>query len=296
MRALRYFFTEAAASLWRGRGAALLAVVTIAVGLFVLGFFLVLNSNLQRIVSRWSESAELSIYLRDDATPDQLKSLDEMAGQSGLVAQRDYISKAQALARFRADFPDLASTAGALDGNPFPASFELRLRSDVREAAGAVDGLVTALSSMPGVADVRYDRQWLTRLNAVVRGARIAGAIVVAMLGLAAAMTVANVVRLAAAARRDEIEIMQLVGAPFAYVRGPFVAEGILQGGAGAVLALLALAAGFYAVRSRFGAAAADALGGSGLTFLPIPVAAVLLLGGMALGCLGGYVVARRVR
>jgi cell division transport system permease protein len=295
MRALQYFFSEAAASLWRGRGAALLAIVTIGVGLFVLGFFLLLNSNLQRIVSRWSESAELSIYLRDDATADQLKSLDEMAGASGLIARRDYISKEQARARFRTDFPDLASTAGALGSNPFPASFELRLRSDVREAAGAVDGLVTTLSSMPGVADVRYDRQWLGRLNAVVRGARIAGAIVVAMLALAAAMTVANVVRLAAAARRDEIEIMQLVGAPFAYVRGPFLAEGILQGGAGAILALVALAVGFHAVRLRFGAAAADAIGG-GLTFLPFPLVAVLLLGGMALGCLGGYVVARRVR
>lgn len=295
MRALQYFFTEAVASLWRGRGAALLAIVTIGVGLFVLGFFLLLNSNLQRIVSRWSESAELSIYLRDDATAEQLKGLEEMAGSSGLIARRDYISKEQARARFRADFPDLASTAGALGSNPFPASLELRLRSDVREAAGAVDGLVTGLSSMPGVADVRYDRQWLGRLNAVVRGARIAGAVVVVMLAFAAAMTVANVVRLAAAARRDEIEIMQLVGAPFAYVRGPFLAEGILQGGAGAILALVALALGFHAVRLRFGAAAADALGG-GLTFLPVPLVAVLLLGGMALGCLGGYVVARRVR
>jgi cell division transport system permease protein len=296
MRAIGYFFVEAVASLWRARTAALLAIVTIAVGLFVLGFFLLLNANLQRVVSRWSESAELSIYLAEEATPEQLKSIDEMADQSGMVARRDYISKEQALARFRTDFPDLASTAGALAGNPFPASFELRLRSDVREAAGAVDGLVTALSAMPGVADVRYDRQWLTRLNAVVRGARIAGAVIVGMLALAAAMTVANVVRLAAAARRDEIEIMQLVGAPFAYVRGPFVAEGILQGGAGAVLALAALAGGFYVLRLRFAAAGADSIGGAGLTFLPIPVLALLLLGGMALGCLGGYVVARQVR
>jgi cell division transport system permease protein len=149
---------------------------------------------------------------------------------------------------------------------------------------------------MPGVTDVRYDRDWLARLNAVVRGVRIAGAVIVAMLGVAAAMTVANVVRLAAAARRDEVEIMQLVGAPFAYVRGPFVAEGILQGGAGAILALTALGAAFYAVRMRFGDTAAQALGGPGLTFLSVPFILALLLGGMALGCVGGYVVARRVR
>jgi cell division transport system permease protein len=78
---------------------------------------------------------------------------------------------------------------------------------------------------------------------------------------------------------------MQLVGAPFAYVRGPFVAEGILQGGAGAILAIGALAAIFQAGRLRFE-----------LTFLSFPILIVLLLGGMAVGCLGGYVVARRVR
>jgi cell division transport system permease protein len=156
-----------------------------------------------------------------------------------------------------------------------------------------VEGLVTAVSAMPGVVDVRYDRQWLERLNSMIRGARVAGAVVVAMLAIAAAMTVANVVRLGAAARRDEIEIMQLVGAPFAYVRGPFVAEGILQGGVGAVAAIVALGMVFQLVRARL---LAGALADSGLTFLSLPIVVVLLMGGMVLGCLGGYVVAREVR
>lgn len=286
MHALKYFFSEAAASLWRARGGALLAILTIAVGLFALGLFLLLNANLQQVVSQWSESAELSVYLDDAATAEQLEAIDGVADRSQLTAHREYLSKEQALARFRSDFPDLAETAGTLDRNPFPASFELRLKAETSEATAAIDGLVTALSGMPGVTDVRYDREWLARLNAIVRGARIAGALIVAMLALAAAMTVANVVTLAAAARRDEIEIMQLVGAPFAYVRGPFVAEGIIQGGTGAVVALLALGAGFYALRMRYGA----------LTFLPVSEMTVLLLGGMALGCVGGYVVARRVR
>lgn len=295
MRALQYFFKEAAGSLWRARGAASLAIVTIGVGLFVLGFFLLLNANVQQLVTRWSESAELSVFLRDDATPEQLKRIDELVAGSGLTLQREYLSKEQALARFRTDFPDLAPAADAMSRNPLPASFELRLRPEVHDVPGAIDGLVTSVSGMAGVADVRYDRQWLARLNAVVRGARITGAVLVVLLGLAAAMTVGNVVRLAAAARRDEIEIMQLVGAPLAYVRGPFIAEGLLQGGAGAVLAILALAATFHTLRIRFGDAAASALGTSGLAFLSMPVIVVLLTGGMALGCIGGYVVARRV-
>ena len=295
MRALQYFFTEAAGSLWRARGAALLAIATIGVGLFVLGFFLLLNANVQRLVDRWSESAELSVFLDDDATSEQLKTIDAMIERSGLTAGREYVSKDQALERFRADFPDLAATAGARGRNPMPASFELRLHPGARESTGAVDGLVTSLAVLDGVADVRYDRQWLVRLNAIIRGARIAGIAVVALLGLAAAITASNVVRLGAAARRDEIEIMQLVGAPFAYVRGPFVAEGILQGGAGAIVAIIALAGVFHLFRLRFGTAAAAILSNAGLTFLSLPVLVVLLIGGMALGCLGGYVVARRV-
>jgi cell division transport system permease protein len=283
MHALRYFFREALASLWRARGASLLAIATITVGLFVLGFFLLVNRNVQRVVDRWSQSAELSVFLQDAVTPAQLQSIDELVDRSRLTIHREYVPREQALERFKRDFPDLAPAAGAR--NPLPASFELRLRPDVREATGAVEGLVASLSAMDGVADVRYDREWLARLNGIIRGARIAGVVVVALLGLAAAMTVANVVRLAATARRDEIEIMQLVGAPFAYVRGPFLAEGILQGGAGAVLAIAALATLFYVGRLRLE-----------LTFLSFPLLVVLLMGGMALGCLGGYVVARRVR
>lgn len=286
MHALRYFFAEAGASLWRGRGASALAVLTIASGIFVLGVFLVANANFQGVVDRWSESAELSIYLEDDVTAEQLRAIDAMVEGSGLAAERVYLSREQALARFKTDFPDLAATAGSLQNNPFPASFEVQLRSEIREATGAVDGLVTSVGSMAGVADVRYDRQWLERLNSVVRSGRFAAAAVVGMLALAAAMTVGNVVRLTVAARRDEIEIMQLVGAPLAYVRGPFVAEGILQGGLGAALALVGLLVTFSLVRARF----------AGLSFLPWPMAAALLVGGMALGCVGGYLVARRVR
>ena len=295
MHALRYFFETAAASLWRGRKAATLAIFTIAAGLFVLGFFLLVNVNLQRLVSRWGESAEMSVFLKDDATSDDLQSIDEMVAASGLARERHYVSKQDAAARFRLDFPDLAGAATALDRNPFPASFEIRLKPEVREVTGAVDGLAAALRGMPGAADVRYDREWLARLNAIVRGLRVAGGAIALLLAIAAAMTVANVVRLAATARSAEIEIMQLVGAPFAYVRGPFVVEGIMQGGLGALVALAALALAHAVVRMKLSGAIAPVVGG-GITFLSAPLATLLIVGGMFLGCLGGYSVARRVR
>jgi cell division transport system permease protein len=296
MRAIKYFLVEATASLWRGRRAALLAVLTIAAGLFVLGFFLVINSNLQRLTGQWAESAELSVYLEDDATPEQLKVIEGLIEKSGLAAHREYVSKEAALARFRGDFPDLAAASERLDRNPFPPSYEVRLKPSVREAEAAVDSLAATIGGMAGVADVRYDRRWLNRLNLVIRFVRGIGLLVVVMLALASALTVANVVRLAAAARRDEIEIMQLVGAPFAYVRGPFVVEGILQGGAGALFAISVLWGLFLVARARYGALASEALGLGPLTFLPLELCLLLIGGGMLLGFAGGFIVARTVR
>jgi cell division transport system permease protein len=296
MRAFKYFVTEAAASLWRGRRSAILAVLTIGAGLFVLGFFLIVNTNVRRLTERWGESAEFAVYLRDEITPAQLEVVQSLIDNSGLSAGRQYVSKQQAAERFGRDFPDLGATAGKLSRNPFPASVDVRLRPEVRTAEESVDALARTLSSQPGVTDVRYDRRWLTRLNGVITFVRSIGVIIVALLALASALTVANVVRLAAHARRDEIEIMQLVGAPLAYVRGPLVLEGVMQGGAGAIVAIVALGVLFAVARARYGAAVAEAVGLGAITFLPVELWIILLLGGMLLGSVGGLIVARSVR
>jgi cell division transport system permease protein len=296
VRALAYFFAEAAASLWRGRRAAILSILTIAGGLFVLGFFLALNTNLQRVVGRWTASAELSVYLKDDATQSQLKSVDELIAKSGMAVRHEYVSKDQAAARFKQDFPDLAAAANQLESSPFPASFEVRLKPDVQEAGNAVDNLAASLSALNGVADVRYDRRWLTRLTGVVRMFRALGLAIVVLLAIASAVTVANVVRLATYARQDEIEIMELVGAPLAYVRGPFVVEGVLQGGVGAIVALLLLWAVFAAASARYGGLISETIGLGAITFLPFQICLIIIVGGMLLGCAGGFIVARAIR
>jgi cell division transport system permease protein len=296
MRALRYFFSEAAESLWRDRRAALLSMLTIAAGLFVLGFLLMINANIQRIMGRWSDAAELAVYLRDDAQPDQTATIRELLTKSGLAASVQLFSKDEARQEFARDFPELASAAAGLDRNPFPASFAVRLNAQAQASSGAVDNMAAALSGVAGVADVRYDRTWLARLTATIRIIRGVGLVIVLLMAIASAMTVANVVRLAALARRAEIEIMQLVGAPFAYIRGPFIAEGLIQGGMGAVFAVVLLLGTFAAIRARFGAAMADAVGLTGMAFVPTQLLLLLIVGGMALGCLGGFVVARGVR
>ena len=118
----------------------------------------------------------------------------------------------------------------------------------------------------------------------------------VLVLVVAAALTVANVVRLACFLRRDEIEIMQLVGAPLTYVRGPLVLEGVLQGGIGALAALAVLGIGFVAGESWYGETAARVLGVDAVQFLPPVMGFLLVVGGMAVGCVGGLVAARNTR
>ena len=296
MRALRYFIAEAGASLWRGRQAAALAVLTIAAGLFVLGFFLVVHTNLQQLTARWAETAELAVYLRDEATPEQVRAVETRIAESGVAAAFVHVSKAQAAERFAQDFPDLGAATARLGHNPFPASIDVRLRPDARDAEEAVGGLAAALAADPAVADVRYDRQWLNRLHTIVRVVRVIGLVILAMLAIAAALTVANVVRLAAHARRHEIEIMKLVGAPFTYVRGPLVAEGVIQGGAGALVAIAALIALATAAGAWLGAEAGDLPGAGTVRLFSAGLALTLLLAGMVLGCIGGLIVARSVR
>jgi cell division transport system permease protein len=296
MRALKYFLHEASESLLRSWRSAALAVLTIAAGLFVLGFFLMVNNNLQQVVGRWSQSAEMSVFLKDDVSADQLRAVQTEVGQTGLAQESKHLTKADAVARFREDFPDLAAATERLERNPFPASLEVRIAPGARDSAQAVDALAAKLAGMPGVADVRYDRRWLSRLGSAVGFLRTIGLVIVILLGIAAALTVANVVRLAAYARRDEIEIMQLVGAPFAFIRGPFIAEGVLQGGIGALVAIVSLWVVFLLGRAWYARQALEGLGLASLMFLPFSAIAALLAGGMLLGCVGGLIVARTVR
>lgn len=292
MRALQYSFREAVASLWRGRGSSFFAITAIALAMVVLGGLLLLTSNAERLVAEWSSAAEFSVYLTDDATSEQRGALESLIDQSGVAAGRQYVSKADALGRFRRDFAELASLADSFENNPFPASVEVRVTPESQQN-GAAEALVARLAAQPGVADIRYDREWLQRVTAGLDAVRGVGSALGVVMIVAAALTVATVVRLALHQRRDEIEIMQLVGSPYAYIRGPFVAEGLLQGGMGAVVALVVLWLGFRAALAWWGGPLGTVIDTGSLQFLPLGMCAWLVLGGMVVGCIGGFAAAR---
>jgi cell division transport system permease protein len=286
LRAISYFVTEAATSLWRSRLVNAVSVGTIAVSLFVLGAFLTVASGLGELVTRWTEKVQVIVYLEDGIEERVRASLENRLREDPAVGTIEFVSREQALSRFRAMFRDLSSLPEDLGENPFPASLEVTLRAD-RQSPAEVQRMAKAFEGAPGIREIQYDLLWIERLATGVRLVRGLGAFLGGILVLAGVFTISNVIRLTIYAREDELDIMRLVGATRAYVKGPFVTEGVIQGGLGGLVAtgLLWAALGWL---SR-GLAASDLLSRAAFR-LPPGLALLLVAGGMTVGLAGSLV------
>jgi cell division transport system permease protein len=294
MRTLDYALREGWRGLRRSGASGVLATAATGLAMLVLGATLLVTSNVERLTAQWSATPEFSVFLRDDATSEQRGAIESAIDQSGVAAGRTYLSKSDALARFRREFADLDTVTSSLEENPFPASIEVRVGADA-DRSGLAMATVRRIAGLPGVADVRYDRQWLENVNAVLRGIRGIGWTMALLVGLAAAATVASVVRLGLQSRSQEIEIMQLVGSPVSFIQGPFVAEGFIQGGLGALGAVGVLGLGYLAA-GRWATGLATVLDGVELRFLSPGLAILLVAVGMLVGAAGGFVASRHAR
>jgi cell division transport system permease protein len=193
------------------------------------------------------------------------------------------VTREQALERFRSMFRDLSSLPEDLGENPFPASLELTLRPSP-QAPAEVERLARAFAGVPGVREIQYDLLWIERLSTGIRLVRVVGAFLGGILVLAAVFTISNVIRLTIYAREDELDIMRLVGATRAYVKGPFVTEGVIQGGLGGLVASLLLWSALAWLSRDL--ATSDVLPHATLALSPT-IALALVAGGMAVGLAG---------
>lgn len=251
----------------------LLLLLTGLVG--VLGFAL---WNVAQTEAR--SAAVLHVYLRDDATADQVSSLREQLETSSYVSSVRYISKAQALAlaQRRPGLPELARASGS---NPFPASFDVQVRQ--LQDIGQVDSFARRSPAVDPVYPTSYDPGAYQRLLQLLVGVSVAGGLFLLLLGFVAVTVTANSIRAAIHSRRDEVTIMQLVGAPRWMVRGPFVIEGAITGGtAGAAAGLVTLIVTSAAIAAGAGSFIQLA---PGLTITVALLACVaVFLAGLALG------------
>ena len=293
LRALAYFLEEALISLWRSRLINALSIGTIAVSLFVLGAFLTVASNLNEVVDRWTRKVRVTFFLADALEPHIRDSLVNRLQEDPAVESVEMVTREQALERFRTLFRDLRTLPDDLGENPFPASLEVALRS-ARQSPDEVRRLVREFEKAPGVQEVQYDLLWIQRLSTAARLVRGVGALLGGILVLAGVFTISNVIRLTVYARQDELDIMRLVGATRGYVKGPFVVEGMLQGGLGGLVSVGLLWLAFRVLASD--ALAASDLMGRAVVFLPRQLCVLIVAGGMLVGIVGSLVSLGRTR
>lgn len=279
--AVRYLFKVAARSWGRNLGGAVPALGSMTLLLLLAGLAGLTGYALHSLADREAaDAAVLHVYLQDSATPDELSGLLRQLTQDPRVRSIAYTSKQEALASAQ-HRPGLSQLAGDAAANPFPASFDLKLRR--LQDVGPVAASVKPDPAVDPILSTSYDPGVYGRLQAALRWLGVGGGLFLGVLGLVAVLVTANTIRAGIHARREEITIMQLVGAPRWMVRGPFVVEGAMTGAAAG------LAAGFVtlvltAVATRAGAGwyvqLAPGFGfGAGLT-----AAALVLVAGLALG------------
>lgn len=282
------FAADAAGGFRRNGLMTVAAVTTVMVALLVVGAGVLLGLNLARVAAAVEAQVEVVAFLQDGFASDGGRRIQAALAALPGVASARYVARDEALARLQTHLGDAAAFDDLVKTNPLPDSVELQLTDPAMAPAVARE-----VSKQSGVSEVTYGGQVVDRVVALSRGVRLIAGLLTGFLAGVALIVVVNTIRLTVIARRQEIEIMQLVGATRWFIRWPFLIEGLLQGAAaaGAAIVILALT---YAV----GAARLEA----SLPFLPLvglrealePLATAVLIGGAGVGVLGSMIAIRR--
>jgi cell division transport system permease protein len=232
-----YALREAATAFRRAPVLTGLSAAMIALSLFVIGLFGLAAHNVRQAIEDVESRVEVVAYLRDDAPPASIQAAQQDIERFREVSAVRFISREEALAVARRELDELSNIFGSLETNPLPASLEISLTRG--GDAAVIRSVASRISDMPVVEEVQFGEDWVDKVY-VLR--RVAGMAMLTLgLGFAAvaALIIGAAIRMAVFARRDEILIMRLVGATDAFIRRPFVIEGMITGLIGAVLALV---------------------------------------------------------
>lgn len=227
-------------SLWELLWSHVLTSGTMATSLFVFGVFILVQENLQHMLNGWGDQIQINTYLDNEVGTDQVQAIMDRIRALPEVEEARHISKEQAWSDFQTA---LGAQSAVLEGLPrdvLPASFEITVKLAYRDAP-QVEDLAGRLGKIDGIAAVEYPQQWVDRLSLFVLAVHWAKWALGGILFIATFFIVGSTVRLALLARKEEIEIMQFVGASEELIQAPFVVEGMLQGTIGAVVSLLCL-------------------------------------------------------
>ena len=292
---LSFLFGEALRDLRRAGRVGVSAVLLIALSLAALGGFWLLSLNLGRAVGQWRDRVRLIAYLKEEPSEAALKDLLARFESLDGVQRVRYVSKAEALETLRETLGGEAAVTEQLPRNPLPASVEVTPDAQTATPEGTRD-LAVRVGALPEVEEVQGGAAWVAGLATFQRLLQLVGIGVGAVLALAAVLTVTTATTLVLHLRRDEMEIMRLVGATELVIRMPRVLQGMAQGLGAGVLALAVLEVAYAVVSPRLEPLLPVTLGLERTAFLSVQEMLVLIAGGALLGGAGGLLARRRVR
>ena len=236
----RYFFSETFTSFRRNFLMGFTAITTVAITLFIVGFFTVLVFDIQSILSSVKGQVELTVYMLDDISPELKDYIETEVNSWEETGEVKYISKEQALERFK-EQNEGSDILKEIQGNPLPASFEITLNDPEKVEIVALRFLDKDGNYIEGIEDVVYGQAYVRKLFSITAIIGIIAFLIIVVLLLATIVLIFNTIRLSIYARRKEIEVMKLVGATNWFVRIPFLFEGFFEGFLGSVMSVVLL-------------------------------------------------------
>lgn len=271
----------------------LLTSLAMAMALFVFGAFMLVQQNLQGWLRGWGDEIQINAYLHTSLDSAELQTLLNRIREFPEVERVRYVSQEQAWKDFRAA---LGSQTAVLEGLPrdiLPASFEIQIKPEFRDG-NVVEQVAGRVRLESGVAMVEYPQEWVEKLSLVVLAVQWMKWFFAAVLFMVTFLVVGSTVRLAILARKDEIEIMQLVGASEELIQAPFVLEGMIQGLVGGLASIAGLWLAFQLLRMQVpgGTALFSAMGP--IRFLDPASLALIIAIGWLLGAAGSVFALRR--
>lgn len=247
MTRLRYFLGEAFSNFASSPTMALASITSVTIALLLLGLFMMGERLLADAATALERKVEVTAFLADGMDDSKLTDIIKTLKAEPSVDTCEYVDKDKALKALKSDLGPDSDVLNYLDSNPLPASLEIKMK----DPAG-INSVVEILKKFIWVEEITYGKGVVKKILAFSRILRFTGIILVALLSLASMLTIGSTIRMNVYSRRDEIEIMQLVGATNWFVRWPFVIEGFLQGLVGSLLAVAVLFSGIGYLTGSF--------------------------------------------
>ena len=279
-----YLLREAITNLYANRGNVMIGIVTTAFTLVCFGVFLLLYLNIKNLTGTFQSDIEVIVYLDPEASEQVVSLVQKRLRTEPAAVALTFVSKEQALREFSEQFPDESLLLEGMEGNPLPASLVVNLspRFLDTESLGA---FAERVKQLPGVTHVAYSQDWVDTLALVVSYFELGAVVIGTILAVATVTIIANTIRLSLHTRKEEIEILRLIGATGMFIAIPYVIEGMILGAVGGGLSLALLKGVFEFFRLELNASGWFVGMEHILPVFPRQVSFLLVMTGLVLGC-----------